>query len=117
MRCGGLRPPHRICFPLRLALPGFVHFPLQRRDVGEGAEQVGVVQAVANHPDVGNLKAHTGVCGRSFVTIQALTEVTLPGPQAFGRPSPTLSFGVPVDGCRGRPTPGTQGPGRTISID
>jgi len=31
-------PPHR----------GFVHFPLQRRDVGKGAEQVGVVQAVAH---------------------------------------------------------------------
>ena len=40
-------PPHR----------GFVHFPLQRRDVGEGAEHVGAVQAVAHHPDVGNLKA------------------------------------------------------------
>jgi hypothetical protein len=25
-----------------------VHFPLQRRDVGEGAEQVGAVQAVAH---------------------------------------------------------------------
>jgi len=35
-------------FPLRPALPGFVHFPLQRRDVGEGAEQVGAVQAVAH---------------------------------------------------------------------
>ena len=57
MRCSSLRLLHRMCFPLRLALPGFVHFPLQRRDVGEGAEQVGVVQAVAHHPDVGNLKA------------------------------------------------------------
>ena len=25
-------------------------------------------------------------------------------------------IGIPVDGCRRRPTPGTQGPGRTISI-
>ena len=30
------------------ALPGFVHLPLQRCDVGEGAEQVGAVQAVAH---------------------------------------------------------------------
>jgi hypothetical protein len=37
-----------MCFPLRPALPGFVHFPLQRCDVGEGAEHVGVVQAVAH---------------------------------------------------------------------
>jgi len=50
------------------------------------------------------------------VTFQALTEVTLPGPAADGRPSPTPSFGMPVDGCRRRPTPGTHGPGRTISI-
>ena len=48
MRCGGLQPPHRMCFPLRPALPGFVHFPLQRRDVGKGAEHVGAVQAVAH---------------------------------------------------------------------
>ena len=50
-------PPHCMWFPLRPALPGFVHLPLQRRDVGEGTEHVGVVQAVAHHPDVGNLKA------------------------------------------------------------
>ena len=35
-------------FPSGLPYRGFVHFPLQRRDVGEGAEQVGVIQAVAH---------------------------------------------------------------------
>jgi len=45
----------------------------------------------------------------AVVTIQALTEVSLLGPQAFGRPSPTSE-------CRRRPTPGTKWPGRTISI-
>jgi len=39
----------------------------------------------------------------------ALTEVSLPGPAADGRPSPTSE-------CRRRPTPSTKCPGRTISI-
>jgi len=41
--------------------------------------------------------------------IQVPTEVSLPGPVADGRPSPTSE-------CRRRPTPGTKCPGRTISI-
>jgi hypothetical protein len=48
MQCSSLRLLHCMCFPPSPALPGFVHFPLQRRDVGEGAEQVDVVQAVAH---------------------------------------------------------------------
>jgi len=43
-----LLSPHRMGFPPAPPHRGFVHFPLQRRDVGEGAEQVGVVQAVAH---------------------------------------------------------------------
>jgi len=56
----------RLCFPLRPALPGFVHLPLQRRDVGEGVGYVGGVQAVARHQGVGNPKAPRGRCGWSF---------------------------------------------------
>jgi len=44
----------------------------------------------------------------------ALTEVTLLGPQAFGRPSPTMSIRRAHMGCRRRPTTGTKCPGRTI---
>jgi hypothetical protein len=46
--CGGRRPPHRLRFPPAPPHRGFVHFPLQRRDVGKGAEHVGAVQAVAH---------------------------------------------------------------------
>jgi len=44
----------------------------------------------------------------------ALTEVTLLGPQAFGRPSPTRSLRRAHMGCRRRPKTGTKCPGRTI---
>ena len=47
MRCGAfVAAPH--VFSPSPALPGFVHLPLQRRDVGEGTEHVGAVQAVAH---------------------------------------------------------------------
>jgi len=45
-----------------------------------------------------------------------LTEVTLFGPAADGRPSPTISFGVSVERCRRRPTPGMKCPRRMSSI-
>jgi len=44
----------------------------------------------------------------------ALTEVTLLGPQAFGRPSPTRSLRRAHMGCRRRPKTGAKCPGRTI---